>query len=283
MADTSLTSTTGAVFNPAILSKNIIDIREANLAFEGMVSTRYKDDAGVGTTIKWPTITAYAAATKTEGNDGNDITFTANTEGNVTLTINQHQYAAFELEEFEDSLSLQDQEEIYTKRSAYAVNLAVDDTLAALVDNFSQTDGTLGVDPSDADVRRGMQYLDDADVPEGSEKFFAMSPACKAGLLGVDRYNSSDFAKGGGGNIVRGTFGDIYGFKTVVSTNVEGTNAAGHDNGMFHRDAIALGMRREPRVRKQDDIDNLSQKVAVSAIWGVIEPRDDHGFWMKGS
>lgn len=282
MADTSLTSTTGAQFNPAITSKKIIDIYEANLGFSGTVSTRYRDDAGVGTTIKWPTITAFSASSKSEGNDGNDITFTANTESAVTLTINQHQYAAFELEEFEDSLSLQDQEEIYTRRSAYAVRLAVDDTLAALVDNFSQTDGTLGVDPSDSDVRRGMQYLDDADVPMDG-RFFAMSPATKAGLLGVDRYNSSDFATNGGGNIVTGEFGTIYGFRSWMSTNVEGTNAAGHDNGMYQRDAFALGMRREPRVRTEDDIDNLSKKVAVSAIWGVIETRDTSGYWLKGS
>lgn len=282
MASTSLTSTTGAAFNPAITSKKIIDIREANLAFSGAVSTRYKDDAGVGTTIAWPTITAASAATKSEGNESNDITFTSNVESSVTLTINQHQYAAFELEEFEDSLSLHDQEEIYTRRSAYAVNLAIDDTLAALVDNFSQTEGTLGVDVADADVRRGQQYLDDADAPEDG-RFFGMSPATKSGLLGVDRYNSSDFAKGGGGNIVRGSFGDIYGFTTFSSTNVEGSNAAGHDNGMWQRDALALGMRREPRTRMEDDIDNLSKKVAVSAIWGVIETRDDHGFWLKGA
>ena len=130
---TSLTSTTGAAFNPAITSKKIIDIREANLGFEGTVSTQYLDEAGVGTTIAWPVITAFSAAAKSEGNSGNDITFTGNTESSVTLTINQHQYAAFELEEFEAGLSLHDQEEIYTRRAAYAVNLAVDDTLAALV------------------------------------------------------------------------------------------------------------------------------------------------------
>lgn len=282
MADTSLTSTTGAQFNPAITSKGIVDIREANLGFEGTVSTQYKDEAGVGTTIKWPTITAFTASSKTEGNDGNDITFTANVETAVTLTINQHQYAAFELEEFEDSLSLHDQEAIYTKRSAYAVNLAIDDTLAALPDNFSQTVGTLGVDLTDDDIRRAVQYLDDADAP-GDGRFFAMAPATKNSMLGIDRYASSDFNRGGGANVVRGAFGDIYGATSWVSTNVEGTNAAGHDNAIYQRDSIALGMRREPRVRKEDDIDNLSTKVAVSAIWGVIEVRDDHGVWAKGA
>lgn len=279
---TSLTSTTGAVFNPAITSKRIIDIREANLGFEGTVSTQYLDEAGVGTTIAWPVITAFSAAAKSEGNSGNDITFTGNTESSVTLTINQHQYAAFELEEFEAGLSLHDQEEIYTRRAAYAVNLAVDDTLAALVDNASQIVGTLAVDLTDDDVRRGDQYLNDGDHPM-DDRFFAMAPATKNSMLSIDRYASSDFNRNGGADIVKGQFGDIYGLTAWVSTNVEGSNAAGHDNGIYHRDFIALGMRRAPRVRTEDDIDNLSKKVACSAIWGVIETRDSAGVFARGA
>lgn len=283
MADTSLTSTTGVKFNPAIFSNKIIDIREANLGFEATASTIFRDDAGVGTTIQWPTISDRTALDKSEGNDSgnNDIVFEADVESAVTLTINQHQYNAFELEDFEESLSLQDQEMIYTKRASYTVNRAVDDTLAALIDDALQTVGTLAVDITDDDVRRAVQYLDDANAPD--ERFFAMSPASKNSVLGIDRYASTDFASSGGANIVNGSFGEIYGLKAWFSTNVEGTNAAGHDNGIYARDFYALGMRRAPKVRKQDDIDNLSLKVAVSAIWGVIEIRDPFGVFVKGA
>lgn len=279
---TSLTSTTGAVFNPAITSKQVIDIREANLAFEGTVSRKYVDEARVGTTIKWATVTAFTASSKSQGNSGNDITYSANTEGNVTLTINQHQYAAFELEEFEKSLSLVDQQALYTKRATYAVNLAIDDTLAALLDDFSQTTGSLAVDLTDPDIRTGVQYLDDANVPQ-EDRYFAMSPATKNSMLGIDRYASNDFNGGGGANIVRGEFGTIYGLRTWNSTNVEGSNSIGHDNGIYHRDSIALAMRMAPKTRVFDDIQNLSTQVAVSAIWGVIETRDDHGVWARGA
>lgn len=282
MGSTSLTSTTGAVMNPAITSKEIIDIREANLGFEATVSRKYYDEARVGTTIRWTNITAFTASTKTEGNSGNDITYSANTETSVTLTINQHQYAAFELEEFEESLSIVDQQSVYTRRAAYAVNLAIDDTLAALVDDFSQAVGTLAVDLTDDDVRRIVQYLDDANAPQ-DDRFFAMAPATKNSMLSIDRYASSDFNRGGGANIVKGEFGDIYGLRSWVSTNVEGSNAAGHDNGGYHRDAFALGMRMQPRTRTFDDINNLSTQVAVSAIWGVIETRDDHGVFARGA
>ena len=281
MASTSLESTTGANFNPAITSKEIIDQREANLAFEGTVSTRYRDEASVGTTIKWPTIGTFSAASLAEGNDSS-VVYSTDTAGAVTLTIDQHQYAGFELEYFEASLTLQDQIEIYTRRSSYAVNLAIDDTLAALIDAFTQTVGTLAIDLTDDDVRRAVQYLDDANHPADG-RFFAMSPATKNGMLGIDRYASSDFNRGGGANIVRGSFGEIYDLNTWVSTNVDGTNAAGHDNGIYQRDAIALGMRREPRMMTDEDIDNQSTKVTVAAIWGVIETRDTSGVWAKGA
>ena len=282
---TSITSTTGAVNNPAITSKDVIEFRMANLAFEGMVSSRYRDEAKVGTTVRWGLVTtpnSGAARTKSEGNSGNDITYDANTEGSVTLTINTHQYSAFELEEFEKSLSIVDQASWYTKAAAYVVDLAVDDSLAGLVDNFGQIVGTLGVDLTDDDVRRAIQYLGDANAPRDG-RFFGMAPATTNSMLGIDRYASSDFNRGGGANIIKGEFGTIYALRVVESTNIEGTNAAGHDNTIHQRDAIALGMRMAPRTRRFDDIQNLSEQVAISVIYGVIETRDDHGVFARGA
>lgn len=284
MGSTSITSTTGAVNNPAITSKDVIEFREANLGMSAWVSTRYRDEARVGTTIRWGLITppnSTAARTKSEGNSGNDITYDVTTESAVTLTINQHMYSAFELEEFEAALSIVDQRKWYTRAAAYALDTSIDDTLAALPDDFSQIVGTLLVDLTDDDIRRAVQYLEDANAP-GEGRCFGMSPATKNSLLGVDRYASSDFNRGGLANISKGTFGEVYGLTCWQSTNIEGTNAAGHDNGIWQRDAIAMGMRMSPKTRTFDDIQNLSEQVAISAIWGVIETRDDHGVWARG-
>lgn len=281
MVSTSLTSTTGAQFNPAITSKKYIDIREANLGFAGTASTKYRDDAGVGTTIKWVTITAFAAAAKTEGNDA-PITFTANTESAVTLTINQHQYAAFDLEEREAALSIVDQQTIYAARSAYAVNKAIDTTMGALVAGITNTTGTLTQDITDDDVRRSIQYLDDADVP-AEDRFFAMSPATKNSMLSIDRYASSDFVSGGGTDLVKGSVGTIFGLKAWNSTNLAGSNSAGHDNCIYHRDLYALGMRRTPHVRQFSAVTTLSDQYSVSALWGTIRTRVDHGVYVKGA
>lgn len=283
IGSTSITSTTSATSNPAITSAEVIEYMEANLGWDGTVSNRYKDDAKVGTSIRWSNISlpnSGAARSKAEGND-TSITFDATTEGSVTLTFNQWYYSAFDLEEFEESLSIVDQAKWYTEAASYVVKLAVDDSLAALPDNLTQAEGTLAADLTDENIRRADQYLNDADAK--GDKFFAMSPATKNSMLGIDRYASSDFNRGGGANIISGEFGDIYGYRTWVSTNVEGTNAAGHDNCMYYRDAFALGMRMTPRVRKFDDIDTLSSQVAVSVIWGVVETRDTFGVWLKGA
>ena len=282
---TSITSTTGAVQNPAITSSDVIEFRQANLGMEATVSARYRDEARVGTTVRWSLITApnsSASRTKSEGNSGNDITYDASTETAVTLTINTHQYSAFELEEFERSLSIVDQNRWYTKSAAYVVDLGVDDTLAGLVDNFSQIVGTLAVDLTDDDNTRAVQYLGDANAPNDG-RFYGISPATKRSMLGINRYASSDFNRGGGANIIRGEFGDVYGLRIFESTNIEGSNAAGHDNGIWQRDAIALGMRMRPRTRRFDDIQNLSEQVAISVIYGVVETRDDHGVWARGA
>jgi hypothetical protein len=285
MASTSQTSTTAAVSNPAIISKEVIAFREANLDFSGTVSSKYKDEAKVGVSIAWnvfSVLNSGTARTKTEGNSGNDITYDVNTETAVTLTINNHKYQAFELEEFEQALAINDYNKEYTRAAAYAVNLAVDASLAALVDNFSQTVGALTVPTSDEEIRRAIQYLDDANAPQDS-RYFAMAPATKNALMAIDRYVSSDFNRGGGGNIITGAFGNVYNLNCWVSTNVEGSNAAGHDNGIYQADSLALGMRMAPKTRRFEDIQNLSTQVSISAIWGVVETRDDHGVWVKGA
>lgn len=284
MTSTSITSTTAAVNNPAITDKDVIEFREANLGMSGCVSSRYTDKAKVGTTIRWGQITLLnsgSARQKSEGNN-NTITKDVNTESAITLTINAQYYMAFELEEFEESLSIVDQRMWYTKNAAYIVDKQVDTALAALVAGFSQIQGTYTVDYADSDVRSAVQFLDDANAP-ADHRHMGISPKAKNGLLGIDRYTSSDFITGGGADLVRGSFGTIYDLNVFTSTNITGSNSAGHDNFILQQDAIALGLRQKPKVHEFDDISNLSHTTAISVIYGVIETRDDHGVWFKGN
>ena len=284
MTSTSITSTTAAVNNPAITSKDVIEFREANMGFQGCVSSRYYDEAKVGTSIRWGSVTvpnSGSARTKSEGNN-NTIVKDVSTESAITLTFNQYQYSAFELEEFEEHLSIVDQRMWYTKAAAYVVDLAIDSNLASLVSGFSQIVGVYTADGTDDDVRRSVQYLDDANAPADG-RHYGMSPAMKNAMLGIDRYMSSDFNSGGGTSLPKGSFGQIYNLNAFQSTNVTGSNAAGHDNTILQQDAIALGMRMRPHTREFDDISNLSHTTAISTIYGSVETRDNHGIYFKGA
>lgn len=80
----------------------------------------------------------------------------------------------------------------------------------------------------------------------------------------------------------RGFFGQALGVNFYKSSNVEGTNAAGHDNAMFHRSAIALVRQISPTTVSQFDIDYLAQKVVSYELFGTQEMRDTSGVWLQG-
>ena len=69
----------------------------------------------------------------------------------------------------------------------------------------------------------------------------------------------------------------------VFSVNGEGTNAAGHDNTMFHTESYALVMQQDPKAYHQFDIDFIVDKVAMTQLYGTKEMRDDHAVFMKGT
>ena len=68
-----------------------------------------------------------------------------------------------------------------------------------------------------------------------------------------------------------------------MSVNVEGTNAAGHDNAMFQRDAFALVMQMSPTTHHMYDIDYLVDKVVLEQLYGTREMRYDHAVWVQGA
>ena len=72
-------------------------------------------------------------------------------------------------------------------------------------------------------------------------------------------------------------------YPIFVSTNVEGTNAAGHDNCMMHKSAVGHVSQIEPSVKSFWDINYFAAKFAALTTYGSIEVRDDHGVWMKGA
>ena len=120
------------------------------------------------------------------------------------------------------------------------------------------------------------------------DRAIILSPAEENGLMMLKEYIHNDYSilHGEGPRQTRQEWAYVTNFLTMPvyrSTNVEGTNAAGHDNVMMQREAIALILQKEPRVWTFDDIDYFTRKIALEQLYGSAIMRNDHLVWCRGA
>ena len=275
--------TTADVFIPEIWSPLAIVAREQQLVFAKLVDRKFENGLSYGDTIHVPGVTDLAARSKSANTA---ITYETVTESNTDITIGTHKYAAIAVESIVKVQNNRDQLQLYAGKLGYALGLDVDDTLAGLPDNFSQTVGTLAAENTYHDYLRAIQYLDDANAPAES-RYFVISPAAEVGLMKADIYTNNDYSMlHGEGRNTALEFAYVSSFLNIPvykSTNVEGSNSAGHDNTLFQKEAIALVMQMNPTMHSMFDIDYFADKVAIEQLYGTQEMRDDHGVFIKGA
>lgn len=215
------------------------------------------------------------------------ITYETITETNVQINVATWEYSAIATETIVGLQAKMDLMEKYAPKNGYALAVAVETALAGLVDDFTQTQGTLATALTAPSYIRGRQYLQDAKADLTGAAYF-ISPAEEANLLDMDKYISNDYSavhgNGERDNGLKMAYSrNFFRIPVYVSTFVEGSNAAGHDNALMHKEAIALVMQKKPTTYTMFDIDYFVNKVAVEQIYGYKEMRDDHGVWLKGA
>ena len=283
-SDTNL----GDTFIPEIWSQQTRDTTEANLVMWNLIDRSFESElkGGPGDVIHIQGVDDFNAAdTGTVATDKGTLTVT---EGQylsqINLTIDTHAYKAFKVDYDFELQNNANQFMKLTGKAGYSVATKLDDDAAGLIDNFSQTVGTLAVGLTDQDILDGLLYLNDANAPE-SDRFFLVSAKQQLGFFSIDKYINSLYSQSVGSlgtNKFKGFFGSRYGLDWYMSTNVEGTNAAGHDNGIFHREAIAGVIQDDMRSVTQYMIEEDSTMFVVHVLYGLIEVRDNFGIWMKG-
>lgn len=275
--------TTAAVFIPEIWSQEAIVARQSRTVFARLVNRIFERGLTWGDTIHVPSVSNLSARSKTANTA---ITFETQTETNTDITIATHEYSAMAVEDIVKVQNNRDQMALYAGKMGYALDLSVDDVLAGFPDDATNAVGTLGADLTYENLLRARQYLDDADAPM-DDRVIAVAPAQESGMMKLDNFINSDYAAMGavttGNAPERGRIGSWLGMPIYKSTNVEGTNAAGHDNTMFQKEAWALVMQMMPKSESQRDIDFLVDKVAMQQLSGARVMRDDHSVFMRGS
>lgn len=280
-------TTNASTFIPTLWSRITADDREENLIMAGTFDRRYEQEAG---NQPYNTINIQSVPNLTVGTTlgvGATLTHTeAAMNARVVLSIDTHAYRSFDLEVELEMLANVDLMAKLSAKAGYAVALRIDDDCAGFIDNFDNAVGTLAVPNTYDDVVRGWQYLEDNLAPPNN-RYFAMSPAAAAEFYKEERFINMLYGKVVGsmnGKAIRDAVADpIFGLKWLSSGNVEGTNAAGHDNGIYQSEAVALAIVDNMRMEKQFELDTDSTKVAVHALYGIIEVRDAYGVFMRGA
>src|SRR3990167_7473392 len=243
-------STTADVFIPELWSRGAIVARENKLVFARLVDRKYEDDLAYGDTVHVGSVGNLAARTKTKASNA-AITYEAITETNTDITVATWEYSAMAVESIVEVQANRDLFKSYAFEMGYALDLAIDDVLAGLPDDVTNAVGSLAAPLSYADLMRARQYLDDANVPL-SGRCIIISPAEEANLMQMEYFINKDYTENlgvgkGEKDPSMGYMGHWLSIPVYKSTNVEGTNAAGHDNVLLQEEAFALVLQMKPK------------------------------------
>ena len=298
-------NTNAATFIPEIWSDEVVAAYKKNLVLANLVrKMSFKGKKGDTLHIPKPTRgTATAKAANTA------VTIQADTETEVQVLVNKHfEYSRF-IEDITEVQALASLRSFYTEDAGYALAKQVDDELIALGKTFGNgtttyvhsnsyyIDASTGLTAyaadtvvpadvfTDAGFRKLIQLMDDADVPMDGRKF-AIPPSLRNAIMGIDRYNSSDFVDGRG--VQNGQIGSLYGIDIFVSSNMpvietdaENTATAGGDIKaalLFHTDTMVLAEQLGVRSQTQYKLDYLSTLYTADTLFGVKTVRPEAGF-----
>ena len=266
MAVSTVTTTTAACHIPEIWSAETIDAVEGKVVLAGLVDRRFEKDLKVGDTVNVGYISNLTPASKTANTN---ISLEAVTEASEILTVDQHEYVAFGVENIVEVQSKTDLRAKYTKKAGYGLGSSMDELLAACAASFSHYVGTLGVELTDDDLIRAWQYLEDFDMPE-EDRFIYLKPAAYAGLMKLDKFMHADYVGGGGKGVRNAYVGKLYGANVHTST-LAYSASSGQCAGWFcHKSGVAL-VQQQIRTRSDYVIERDADVVLATNIFGYTE------------
>lgn len=291
-------------FIPEIWSDEVIAAYKKNLVLANLVN-KMSMRGKKGDTLHIPKPTRGVATAKAANTA---VTIQADTETEVLVSIDQHfEYSRF-IEDIVEVQALASLRRFYTDDAGYALAKKVDDTLFELGKSFGDGDASdwvhsnaYFIDSStgltayaldtvattdvftDAGFRALIKLMDDADAPMDG-RFFAIPPSLRAAIMGVDRYNSSDFVDGRG--VQNGQIGTLYGIDIYVTSNCPTIETAAENTAgdaikaaiLGHRDTMVLAEQVGVRSQTQYKQEYLSTLYTADTLFGVKTVRPETGF-----
>ena len=248
----NVTTTTAVEFIPELWSNAILDYAERKFSLKKKVTeeTAVSKDADTA------------------------VTYSANTDGKVALSLNQHHYEA---KRIEDIVMVQESADLfnaYTRAMGYALAKKVENYLAVdVLQSATGNDTALAADndPTSAELRSGLQKLLDAgfDYTDG-DTFLYASPASYMNLLDLSEFSNADERGDAQNPNVSGRLGHVYGVDTFVSTDWDDDGGTGDETmTVFKKEAVYYASQIAPRVQSAYDIDHLATSVVADVLFGA--------------
>lgn len=265
----NMTVTTSAVHIGEVWVKDMIRAQEFKLVIAPNVWRKWKFQ-GHGDVYHIRRRPNIEVQTKSAGTS---LTPSAYTDTEQQITINVHQAACFKIEDIVEVLEDSDIRKEMTQAIGYSLARAVDVNLAGLFTNFSQSVGTLGVEPSYDNWIRAWRYLADAGIDTNEDCKIFVNPATWESMLGMDSlvhadYRGSENARRASENAEIGRFLG----SPVIRSNLITSPAAGQGECAFmDRRAIALIMAQQEKMTYETIALDLADVVVGSQIYGYAE------------
>lgn len=284
------------IFIPELWSDEIIAAYKNNLVVANLVN-KMPMAGKKGDTLHIPKPTRGEATLKGAATTVN-IQQTGNSE--VIISIDRHFEYSRLIEDIVDVQAMDSMRKFYTDDAGYALARQMDTDLHALGKSLGDGDGTsyahsaafqfntttgaaeaLDLDgPSDVGefndrgFRDLIQILDDADVPMDN-RCLVVPPSARNTIMGIDRYQSSDFVDGRG--VQNGQIGTLYGIDVYVSTNCPEIEAGYKAGLLMHKDAFVLAEQMAIRSQTQYKQEFLATLYTADCLYGLQVLRPEAG------
>ena len=267
----NVTTTTAANFIPEMWRDAILDYAERKFALRNQVLDFSSMVQNGGDILNIPKVAEETAAAKSADTA---VTYSANTDGVIQLSLDQHQYEAKRIEDIVRVQESADLFNAYAKSMGYALAKKVENYLAVdILQSATGNDVTLATDntPTTAEVRSGLQKLLDAgyDYTDG-ETFFYASPAMYMSLMGLGDFTQANVRGDSANPIASGNIMNIYGMPVYASVDWDDDGGTGDETGtIFNRNGIYFAQQIAPRVQSAYDIDHLATSVVADVLFGA--------------
>jgi hypothetical protein len=267
MAAGNITTTTAAKLIAEKWTRKIEKPFYKALYFKDLVTDRSELFADGGKIGHIPFMSQYDARDKVASTA---VTYDANTETEITLTINKHKYLAFLIEDIAKVQASYPLQSAYRDAQTEAIARAIDTDLAGLHASAG-TNVAGGATADDVDMLSIVLALDLADVPQ-TQRAGVVNPKVMGDFRSVNKYVAYD-QTGEKGLATSGktAISNVYGFDLYQTNNVA-VDTVSH-NLFFHKSAISLAVQLKPTYKMEDSVDFIGIKSVLHTIYGFTVER----------